>query len=244
MHELWSTWVSARTRCWWARAPGTGCWRCCRSGPARAAIVTQDAIEVDVDPGVEQALFHLDDGEDAKSPRARSRSCAAAWTRWGLTRGDVVVAVGGGVVTDTGRLRGRRLPPGRRRRPRADHPARPGRRRHRRQDRRQPARGQEPGRRLLAAHRRAVRHRGPRSPSRLGSTAAGSGRWPSTPSWASTTCRTCALDEPWRPCVAIKAEVVAADEREGPSGRRALLNYGHTLAHALETVRALRPAPR
>ncbi len=35
-------------------------------------------------------------------------------------------------------------------------------------------------------------------------------------------------------CVAIKAEVVASDEREG--GRRALLNYGHTLAHALETA--------
>jgi 5-deoxy-5-amino-3-dehydroquinate synthase len=33
-------------------------------------------------------------------------------------------------------------------------------------------------------------------------------------------------------CVAIKADVVASDEREG--GRRALLNYGHTLAHALE----------
>lgn len=33
-------------------------------------------------------------------------------------------------------------------------------------------------------------------------------------------------------CVRIKAEVVAGDERE--SGRRALLNYGHTLAHALE----------
>lgn len=33
-------------------------------------------------------------------------------------------------------------------------------------------------------------------------------------------------------CVEIKAEVVAADEREG--GRRAILNYGHTLAHALE----------
>jgi len=33
-------------------------------------------------------------------------------------------------------------------------------------------------------------------------------------------------------CVAIKAEVVAADELDG--GRRALLNYGHTLAHALE----------
>jgi len=33
-------------------------------------------------------------------------------------------------------------------------------------------------------------------------------------------------------CVEIKADVVSSDEREG--GRRALLNYGHTLAHALE----------
>ena len=43
-----------------------------------------------------------------------------------------------------------------------------------------------------------------------------------------------ALDEPSRiaRCVAIKAEIVASDEREG--GRRALLNYGHTLGHALE----------
>jgi 5-deoxy-5-amino-3-dehydroquinate synthase len=40
------------------------------------------------------------------------------------------------------------------------------------------------------------------------------------------------LDERIARCIAIKAEVVAADEREG--GRRALLNYGHTLAHALE----------
>ncbi len=35
-------------------------------------------------------------------------------------------------------------------------------------------------------------------------------------------------------CVEIKSDVVASDERE--SGRRALLNYGHTLAHALETA--------
>ncbi len=43
-----------------------------------------------------------------------------------------------------------------------------------------------------------------------------------------------AMDEAERiaRCVAIKAEIVGADEREG--GRRALLNYGHTLAHALE----------
>lgn len=35
-------------------------------------------------------------------------------------------------------------------------------------------------------------------------------------------------------CAAIKARVVSLDEREG--GRRALLNYGHTLAHALEAA--------
>ena len=34
--------------------------------------------------------------------------------------------------------------------------------------------------------------------------------------------------------MAIKAEVVAADEREGD--RRMILNYGHTLGHALEGV--------
>ncbi len=34
--------------------------------------------------------------------------------------------------------------------------------------------------------------------------------------------------------VRIKADVVSGDEREG--GRRAILNYGHTLAHALETA--------
>ena len=35
-------------------------------------------------------------------------------------------------------------------------------------------------------------------------------------------------------CCTLKAEVVAADERE--SGRRALLNLGHTFAHAIETA--------
>ena len=33
-------------------------------------------------------------------------------------------------------------------------------------------------------------------------------------------------------CVEIKADIVGSDEREG--GRRMLLNYGHTLAHAIE----------
>ena len=35
-------------------------------------------------------------------------------------------------------------------------------------------------------------------------------------------------------CVACKAQVVASDERDG--GRRMILNYGHTLAHALEAA--------
>ncbi len=42
------------------------------------------------------------------------------------------------------------------------------------------------------------------------------------------------LDERVARCVGIKAAFVEQDERE--SGKRALLNYGHTLAHALETV--------
>ncbi len=42
------------------------------------------------------------------------------------------------------------------------------------------------------------------------------------------------LDERVARCVAIKGSFVEQDERE--SGRRAFLNYGHTLAHALETV--------
>src|SRR5205807_8416560 len=49
----------------------------------------------------------------------------------------------------------------------------------------------------------------------------------------------CNLDERVARCVALKAEIVAGDEREeGGEGvrSRAVLNYGHTLAHALETV--------
>jgi shikimate kinase / 3-dehydroquinate synthase len=43
-----------------------------------------------------------------------------------------------------------------------------------------------------------------------------------------------AVAEVVRRCAAIKAAVVAADERE--TGRRAILNYGHTVGHALEAV--------
>lgn len=39
-------------------------------------------------------------------------------------------------------------------------------------------------------------------------------------------------------CIAIKARIVAEDERERPDGPRAGLNLGHTLAHAIESVQA------
>jgi 5-deoxy-5-amino-3-dehydroquinate synthase len=42
------------------------------------------------------------------------------------------------------------------------------------------------------------------------------------------------IEEQVARCVAIKAAVVGEDEREG--GRRVILNYGHTLAHALEAA--------
>jgi len=42
------------------------------------------------------------------------------------------------------------------------------------------------------------------------------------------------IDEQVARCAVVKADVVAADEREGD--RRVVLNYGHTLAHALEAA--------
>ncbi len=44
------------------------------------------------------------------------------------------------------------------------------------------------------------------------------------------------LDEQVSACVRLKAGIVSEDELEMPGGRRVLLNYGHTLAHALEAV--------
>ncbi|HET6793891.1 MAG TPA: 3-dehydroquinate synthase family protein [Acidimicrobiales bacterium] len=46
------------------------------------------------------------------------------------------------------------------------------------------------------------------------------------------------VDDQVAACAACKVEVVAEDERE--SGRRALLNYGHTLGHALEAAGGFR----
>src|SRR3954451_15955555 len=69
-------------------------------GATRAALVTQESIGVDVDPGVEHRVFTIDEGEDAKNLETVEELCRG-FARWGLSRRDVVVAVGGGVVTDT-----------------------------------------------------------------------------------------------------------------------------------------------
>ena len=69
-------------------------------GVKRAAIVTQASIPVAVDPDVEHRVFAMGDGEDAKDLGTVEDLCRD-WAQWGLTRGDVVIAVGGGVVTDT-----------------------------------------------------------------------------------------------------------------------------------------------
>ncbi|MFZ6002747.1 MAG: 3-dehydroquinate synthase family protein [Actinomycetota bacterium] len=65
----------------------------------RVAIVSQAAIPLDVDPGREHQRFEISDGEAAKDLTTVGALCSA-WARWGLTRGDAVVAVGGGLVTD------------------------------------------------------------------------------------------------------------------------------------------------
>ncbi|MGH9181601.1 MAG: 3-dehydroquinate synthase family protein, partial [Acidimicrobiales bacterium] len=69
-------------------------------GAARAAIVTQSGIPLHLDPGVEHRVFPIGHGERAKTLATVGELCSA-FANWGLTRGDVVVAVGGGVVTDT-----------------------------------------------------------------------------------------------------------------------------------------------
>jgi 5-deoxy-5-amino-3-dehydroquinate synthase len=76
---------------------------------ARAAVVTQEKIPTEFrltveraldDADVEHATFVIGDGEDAKA-LATVEDLARGFAEWGLHRKDAVVAVGGGVVGDT-----------------------------------------------------------------------------------------------------------------------------------------------
>ncbi|MDP9336771.1 MAG: 3-dehydroquinate synthase, partial [Actinomycetota bacterium] len=79
------------------------------AGRRRAALVTQAAIPARIAgdaraaldaAGVVHETFLMGDGEDHKTLGTVEELCRA-FAQWGLLRGDVVVAVGGGVVGDT-----------------------------------------------------------------------------------------------------------------------------------------------
>jgi len=197
----------------------------------RVAIVTQPGIGVTVDPGVTHEVFHIGDGEAQKSLTTVETLCSE-FARWGLTRADCVVGVGGGLVTDVAgfaaSLYHRGLPVVHVATTLLAHI--------------DAAIGGKTGVNLAEGKNLVGTYWQPSAvlcdtevlatlPPRelrggLGELAKyhwlGGGRLDDLP-----------LDERVAACVRIKAEVVASDEREG--GRRAILNYGHTLAHAIET---------
>lgn len=198
----------------------------------RVAVITQPGIGIEVDPGREHRVFHMAEGEQAKSLDTVERLCREL-VAWGMTRGGAVVAVGGGVVTDTagfvaavyhrgipvvhvsttllgqidaaiGGKTGVNLPE---------------------------------GKNLVGAFWQpaavlcdtevlgTLPEREYRS---------GLGEMAKYHFLGGDDLDDLEFEERVARCVQIKADVVADDERE--SGRRATLNYGHTLAHAIETV--------
>ena len=198
----------------------------------RAAVITQANVGWDIDSGLDQCVLEVPDGEEAKCLAEVERLCRAMSTA-GFTRADVVVAVGGGVVTDVAGFvaavyhRGMRYV--------------------------------SVATTLLAQVDAAIGGKtGVNLPE--GKNLVGAFWQPHAVLCDTETLATLppremrsgqgelakyhflsggdldALDLTQRiaAAVRIKADVVADDEREG--GRRAILNYGHTLAHAVETA--------
>ena len=201
-------------------------------GVKRAAIVTQESIPVTVDPGVDHRIFTMGEGEHGKDLGTVEDLCRD-WAQWGLNRGDCVVAVGGGVVTDTAGFAAavyhRGIP--------VVHVATT----------------------LLGQIDAAIGGKtGVNLPE--GKNLVGSFWQPSAVLCDTEVLGTLppreyrnglgemakyaflgvddlpdlSLEDAVAACVRCKAEVVGSDEREG--GRRAILNYGHTLGHALEAA--------
>ncbi|MCB0975976.1 MAG: 3-dehydroquinate synthase [Acidimicrobiales bacterium] len=201
-------------------------------GVQRVAVVTQASIPVAVDPGVDHRVFTIPEGEVGKNIATVERLCRD-WAAWGLTRGDCVVAVGGGVVTDTAGFAAavyhRGVP--------VLHVATT----------------------LLGQVDAAIGGKTgvnlPEGKNLVGSFWQPSAVLCDTEVLATLPAREyrngqgemakyaflgvddlqdLPIDEAVAACVRCKADVVGSDEREG--GRRAVLNYGHTLGHALETA--------
>ncbi len=200
----------------------------------RTAVITQAAVGVDVHPGIEHRVVTVPDGEAAKTLEVVGEVCSEL-ARWGLTRQDCVISVGGGVVTDLagfvaatyhrgvpvihvsttllgqvdaaiGGKTGVNLPEGKNLVGAFWQPA-------------AVLCDTEvlatlPEREWRSGHGEIAKY------AFLGAEHDGR-RLEDLP-----------LDERIARCVALKADVVADDATE--QGRRALLNYGHTLAHALE----------
>jgi 5-deoxy-5-amino-3-dehydroquinate synthase len=196
----------------------------------RAAIVTQPGIPFDVDVALPGEQFEIGEGESHKT-MATVEALARGFARMGLTRNDVVIAVGGGMVTDVagfaaatwhrgvpvvnvattllgmvdaaiGGKTGVNLPEGKNLVGAFWQPA-----------------GVICDLDALATLPARERR-------------SGDGEMAKYHFLTGDDLDALDLTDRVTRCVQIKAEVVAVDEREG--GRRALLNYGHTLAHALE----------
>jgi 5-deoxy-5-amino-3-dehydroquinate synthase len=221
-------------------------------GRRRVAIVTQDAIPGDVCGAVERALedadvefatFAIGDGEDAKTMDTVEDLCRGL-AEWGLLRGDAIVAVGGGVVGDTagftaavyyrgvdvvqvpttllamvdaaiGGKTGVNLPEGKNLVGAFHQPL---------------AVLADPA--VLSSLSDREYHCG------LGEVAKYAlmgDDFVGADAGALANRHPFVLEETIRRCVTIKARYVADDEFER-TGVRAALNYGHTLAHALETA--------
>ena len=201
-------------------------------GVSRVAVVTQEAVPWQVDSGVDQREFTLDEGEEAKNLESVEQLCRG-FAKWGLQRGDAVVAVGGGVVTDVagfaaavyhrgvavvhvpttllgqvdaaiGGKTGVNLPEGKNLVGAFWQPS------------------------AVLCDTETLQTLPPRE------YRSGLGEMAKYEFLGLKGLRDMALDEAVAACVACKAEVVSGDERE--AGGRAVLNYGHTLAHALETA--------
>jgi 5-deoxy-5-amino-3-dehydroquinate synthase len=66
---------------------------------AGVAVVTQEAVGIDLVTGRDQEVFIIGQGEEAKSLATVEELCRR-FARFGLSRSGVVVGLGGGVVTD------------------------------------------------------------------------------------------------------------------------------------------------
>jgi 5-deoxy-5-amino-3-dehydroquinate synthase len=202
----------------------------------RAAIVTQDGIPIAVDPGLPSEVFTIGQGEEHKSLATVEELCRG-FARFGLTRNDVVIGVGGGLVTDVAGFAAASWHRG--------------------------VAVVNVSTTLLGMVDAAI---GGKTGVNLSTVDDGTGGKNLIGAFWQPSGVICDLDalatlpprevrcgrgemakyhfltgddllamgEPERiaRCVQIKADIVSSDERE--SGRRALLNYGHTLAHALE----------